>query len=292
MPPSSKRRRVISTSLLEQTQSPNEGSLTVVYGANQSQKVFTLRRSISPRQGKESKIAKIGRSIVVREPRSYADDKMNQTLRHTASTVKYLLDKNRVRGYQEVQVGINKKTGAIYISTNTNRTNDKLRSILSREKREQVIKLLSTVRESLMPIDSKGVYNRTARHIKKFLGRVPPQMSDRWLEIPIIIPERVDSSLDGFHAERRIKRAMGISGFLPDNVQIKGLRRPCAHCFTEMKRMEERETINGQGSGPMWTSRAASLGGIEPIPWITRISRDRNNTLRDDCNTDSDSDAD
>jgi len=261
----------------------------VRFGANQSLIFIRIRVPLTPRSDGESKLRQMSRSVVLRKPRSYKHQRKEQTLRHTASVVKSILDSNNVRGYQEVQVGV-KGRGTVFISTNTNLGNKYLRDKLSKYSLKTLAEHLSSdrVASTLAPVDG-GRHIRVNRHVKKFITRVP-SLEEDWAQNSIQIPNPVDKQEDGLHAERRIKRAMGIEGPLPREVSIKGIRRPCAHCFGEMQ--YQGGVSVAAGPGPMWGSQAASMGNVLPSTRVTHLTEDRNGGITFDHDSDSDSDAD
>jgi hypothetical protein len=138
--------------------------------------------------------------------------------------------------------------------------------------------------ESLKPKDKKGRHNRIHRHVLKFIRRGSSLAN----KPEIIIPGKTES--DGLHAERRIKQSMGITGPLPSNVYIKGLKRPCANCFPEMLKPGETQTTGCPGPGPMWLSGAAKIGDVPASNRPTRITLDRNGEYTTGYDTESDSD--
>lgn len=281
----------------------------VTYGAGQGKKVFTLKvkNKKAAKKASETKFGYLIKDTVVRVPRSFANERTEQTLRHIATTIKDFLIQKGDKKYQEVQVGHNSKLNQIYISTNTNSSNNNLRKWL------QENGALSSIAKIKMPQTLKPNSVRQKRHMDKFKARF---RKSSLAEANVSIPENEEKYLDGLHAELRIKKAFGVKehDFIPEHITIKGIKRPCAHCYPKMLKRSDENNKAGRnestpGPGPAWQSLAAKLSitaketndtlstrrlasaNAIPSEEVTRstVTTDHKNTI--DHDTDSDSDA-
>lgn len=246
------------------------------YGANQSEKRFRLRR-LPKGEGTKPLLDRIAAEAVIRPPRSFKKERPEQSFRHAATALKLELDRRGIKGYQEVQVGIHKDGTSLLASTNTNRGNSELRQILRLgSKRPLTSKTIGTVTPKTGPFSA-----RERRHAGKLRKRGIQKHTE---ELRFQVPADVPRKEDGLHAERRIKAAGGI--------RIRGIKRPCAHCFPEMQSSCAVDDGQGEGPGPEWRSAAASRGGAAPSEWQTRITRAIDGRHTVDHGSDSDSDDD
>lgn len=285
----------------------NKQTEQVTYGAGQGEKVFTLRarKKAKTEKGstsKKNKLAELAESAVIRNPRSYKNERIDQTLRHIATTVEHLLIEKKIKNYQEVQVGFNSTTNKIYISTNNNSANEKLEQQLANTDLNSIASKLKPT-PKLSKTECSSI--RQERHRSKFKSRWSKSTLSK---ATVLVTPKVNSNLDGLHAERRIKSAFGIgeTDSLPDDIIIKGIKRPCAHCYPKMLRKKKaKANVNknkgkglksnntlGPGPGPAWQSKVAQLGNATPSQEVTRITRTRNDKLTVAHDTDSDSDVD
>lgn len=248
------------------------------YGANQSAKTFTLRGA--PSATASSVLGGFAEQAVIRGPRSFAHERLPQGLRHAATSVKVLLEEHGVQDYQEVQVGVDEKNSRFLVSTNTNRANAKLETILrgiGGKGKPTMRRLAGRPRKGMDPHK-----NREDRHMMKLRKLRGFGAKADW---PIDVTKRVASKMDGLHAERRIiAEAAAVA-------HVRGIKRPCAHCFPRVHPSAKKDDGTGPGPGPRWESGAAARGGVQPSRFLTRVTRDRAKRITVDHGSDSDSDA-
>jgi len=266
----------------QQFQKASDKTFRQKYGGGQGEKYITLKGNPYLKDSNESKINLIAKEGIVRKPRSFKDDRQNQNLRHLASAIKIYLDNNKVKGYQEVQVGM--KDGTYYVSTNSNKANDFLRNKLIKE--ETSLKDVANFSEIKSEVPKKlKMSGRLERHRNKFIKR---QGDNSTIKLKVVKNEEV--KFDGLHAELRIKKEMGIVGKLSKDIYIKGIKRPCAHCYPKM--LKENQ-IESQGPGPEWGSKAARIYNTQPSKEITHLTLSIDNkkiTYGHDTDSDTDSD--
>jgi len=267
---------------------PKNEKKEINYGANQGEKIITVNKDKAKNWeinlSKKSKIEALAPGMILRNPRSYEKDRLEQTLRHIATTIKTILERSEVDGYQEVQVGVKKDTEEIYISTNTNHANNKLRKIIQDNTTiEDLVEFTKAVGGSWEP-KYKGKYEkRERRHVNKFRARAPARLGNYRIKIPENVVKKIQG---GLHAERRIKESSPDSDWT-----IKGIKRPCAHCFTAMNPNHTEDGV-GQGAGPRWLSPAATQGIDRPATGITRATKTLENGVTWDHDTESESELD
>ncbi|WP_215748083.1 hypothetical protein [Gluconobacter cerevisiae] len=261
------------------------GACRITYGANQSEKVFTVPKPVEFKSG-QSKLEQIGKECTSRESRSFDALRAEQTLRHLATATQKSLDVRNIKGYQEVQAGY--KDGDILISTNTNQGNKALKNIFSdTDKKSQIHTTVSKFSENIakeFPSSAELADQsvRKDRHIKKFADPIRIEASGIG-HMQIIPTDSVSTARDGLHAERRILEAGGT-----DPV---GIKRPCANCYPHVHPDAPDPVGTGPGPGPQWLSKSAQMGDTPASMGTTRITLARNNKMTVDYGSDSDSDA-
>jgi hypothetical protein len=257
------------------------------YGANQSEKKLIIQveegeKLEKPKSGVLQWLAKYS---VLRKPRSYAGDRTNQSLRHLATTAKVYLDRQGVTGYQEVQAALTRK-GNFIVSTNTNSGNRALGKAFEGLTLEQISEWAKETKTLRSKSGDADTFSRESRHVKKFTNIKRLQTAfDKRTKGTISIPG--DIAKDGLHAEVRIRDAGG-KDF--DAHHVKGIKRPCAHCFVALGLPEPKG--DGPGGGPGWTSDPPKLSGAKPSGARTRLSEKRKSKkATTGYDTESDSEA-
>jgi hypothetical protein len=241
----------------------------ITYGANQGAKKFTIavKKGMEVEKPDSGVLEWIAKHSVLRYPRSYESDRTNQSLRHLATAAKVYLDLKGLTDYQEVQAAFT-KSGKFIISSNSNRANKELREFFEGQTIEQISKTLTKNVKYKSQETDIDTYSRENRHLKKFSDKDRLKTAfGSGTKGKISVPDDVKPERDGLHAELRIKEAGDDD---VDIQHIKGIKRPCAHCFAALKLPPPKD--GGPGQGPEWPSRAAKLSGVTPSTGVTRIT--------------------
>lgn len=249
-------------------------------------KVFTVLAT-NFKKPKKDKLKAVAVHTILRRPRSYGSDRLSQSLRHLATAAKVYLDKNKITDYQEVQAGVDKR-GNFIVSTNTNQANEVLRKFFKSKTLEDFADFVKSNRFESQedPDNEPDTHARESRHVKKFVNSKRLQAAFGNIKGTIRVPADVKAAEDGLHAELRI-RDEGKADI--DVKRIKGIKRPCGHCFEELGLTADATT--GPGPGPAWNSGAANRKKGKPSNAVTRLTETLGGETTFAYDTESDSDS-
>ncbi|TKD12289.1 hypothetical protein [Polyangium fumosum] len=274
----------------------------VKYGANQSETWHRVGKEWQSSK-KKSKLHKLyWDDKHVRSERSFSPDRPKQVLRWL-STLLFA----KYRKGEEIQSYYNTKTKTVVVSSNNNSVNA---AIFRDIKNKTVLKINSS--------DLKT--ERQKRHVGKLLNKLEElyapkkklkddemndvlkaikddEMNDVLKAIKKFefeIPDPVEASRDGLHAERRIMAH--VKG--KDNLDMRylgGVKRPCAVCTIALG------LLGTARSGPLWPSQSALRGysrdeiikhfeenGKAPVTYVTLEKTTKKPTMKHDTDSDSD----
>ncbi|XID91938.1 hypothetical protein ACF3MZ_26215 [Paenibacillaceae bacterium WGS1546] len=148
---------------------------------------------------------------------------------------------------EEVQSSLAKDKSGVFISTNRNAPNRKLRKRMSSRKniKDGAKEILLDRGLDKMNLD-EAMGDRTVRHALKLFDRIDNYLTDDSL---VTVPSDVDGKLDGRHAEVRIEQT---KNWNEDDYHLpSGTKYPCMSCSLYFH--EEGYGI-GDKSGPLWTT--------------------------------------
>ena len=250
------------------------------YGAGQSFKILTLKGpKFDTDKSKPilSQLAERG-SLIVREPRSYENDRTTQLGRHLSTTMGAYLTGLNI-DYREVQAGFDHNRKEIWISTNTHEGNKKLSELAGTSST-----LKKLVQENKFSPHLNIVNEREDRHGQKLISRAT---NDRYQQAGYKIVVLDNKQLpNGEHAERALIRTN------PNISEIAGIKRPCGHCFSFFQEKDKKHLVSSKNPGATWGSASASSKGeINPSKEVTAVTKMRDGKLTLGYNTDSDSDV-
>ena len=238
---------------------------------------------------------------LVRQPRSFENERPRQTLRWLSTALKrWFPDSIEIQTYHDPV------KGEIWVSSNLDEVNERLRAFLSsgelmtrldqfdtrsnhasRMDRDRTHRQMSKLKNSLD--DPSLLHNEEAQAVLKAMAagrfRVPPPH-----EHPNEDGRRVN-----LHAERRIRDAfIAETGEAPDSLKLTGTRRPCGICAKDLQLPPSARR------GPIWLS-ASSRAGYDPvavadgyaqagIPTFVTQARDGHWTANQDTDSEAESD--
>lgn len=167
---------------------------------------------------------------------------LSQTQTHLSTVMLDLIGSG-----EEVQSSLAKDQSGVFISTNRNASNRKLRKRMSSKKniKDGAKELLIDRGLEEMDLD-EAMGDRTVRHALKLFDRIDNYLTDDSL---VTVPSDVDGKLDGRHAEVRIEQT---KKWNEDHYHLpSGTKYPCMSCSLYFH--EEGYGI-GDKSGPLWTT--------------------------------------
>jgi hypothetical protein len=225
---------------------------------------------------------------LVREPRSYANDRQRQPLRWLSTMLKQQFPRTL-----EIQCYYDRSKRAIVVSGNAAQVNGQIRQFVASGGMQR---MLAEAPPQNLPADAP----RTERHRAKLLDRLNPaadphptpnsdEIFAAMAEGRFLVPEGRTYSTD-MHAERRINDYLQTR---MDRTQLAGTMRPCGTCADDIG------AEPAEHRGPFWLSKAgrADVVGDTDIErqahsgFGTSITRARDGRLTFNHDTDSDSDA-
>lgn len=231
---------------------------------------------------------------IVRDRRSYQEDREAQALRWTSSVLLEDLNRKKTR---PVEVQTNWLNDQFTVAANMNKANQELLN-LAGGNAETAKDVLKGASQRLHGHEPEKLPPRVKRHLQKLDQRlVGENISPGYqrlataLNSPFDIAaeqERLSRKEDeGLHAERRIKSKLGEEF---GHGVTKGTKRPCAACHTALYSDTEAH------AGPLWTSGYATQGYNDlsafanaPYTSATKIKSDTGRDYTFDYDTDSDS---
>jgi hypothetical protein len=232
---------------------------------------------------------------LVRDPRSYADDRPRQLLRWMSTVLKEQFAQSG-----EVQSYYDAAENKIFVSSNTAKGNKRIRalldadgpgldSLLSRRESERQIS-----RETRHWTKLKNALSNPHPHANKRVDEILAAIRQNRFHVPGTNYQSNGETVD-VHAERRIKNALEALNLSSMDLNLlAGTLRACGHCAADLGVGDD------QTRGPFWQSKGANyrLDGDRIMSENmensvgTFVTRTRGGRITADYNTDSEASSD